>query len=74
MDNIQELYGAITILSLMIKTIEDDVKNRKFMPGAELLLGKLKELSNQMNVEIAEFFNGALTNLYKAVSESDEDE
>ncbi len=74
MDNIMELYGAITILSIMIGTIENDVKNNKFMPGSELLLGKLKELSNQMNVEIAEFFNGTLINLYKAVSESNEDE
>lgn len=74
MDNIIELYGAITILTIMIGTIENDIKNNKFMPGSELLLGKLKELSNQMNVEVAEFYNESLTNLYKAALESDEDE
>lgn len=74
MNNVQELFGAITTLSIVINALEEDFEKRKFVPGVELLLQKLKELSNQLNVEVAEIFNGALTNLYNAVAESKEDE
>jgi len=67
-----ELYGAITALKMLISGIEDTPKNKQ-MPGTDYLIEKLKDVCNEINLEIAESFNGIITNLQNAIKDIEDE-
>lgn len=67
-----ELYGAITALRMMIKGIEETPEN-KALPGTDYLVEKLKDVCNEINLEIAQTFNGMIVNLQNAIKDSEDE-
>lgn len=67
-----ELYGAITALRMMIKGIEETPEN-KTLPGTDYLVEKLKDVCNEINLEIAQTFNGIIVNLQDAIKDIEDE-
>lgn len=66
-----EKYGAIVLLNQIIRTLEEQSKNK--VPGTEIVVTGMKKLANDINEEILRDFTGAIQNLSEYVKEIDDD-
>lgn len=66
-----EKYGAIVLLNQIIRTLEEQAKNK--VPGTEIVVTGMKKLANDINEEILRDFTGAIQNLSEYVKEINDD-
>lgn len=65
--NINELYGAATMLNLIRKSLKETKAKTPFMPGIDYISEKFEELSNQIHLEIMASFDSSLKNIQENI-------
>lgn len=65
--NINELYGAATMLNLIRRSLKETKVKTPFMPGIDYISGKFEELSNQIHLEIMASFDSSLKNIQENI-------